>query len=91
MMNVHRLLRVKPIESITKNKSEWIAPLFINILDHICTTSFVFANLFLEIYSKTFVSSQRYGNMIACSIFRISKFLPCFKCFSFDYIKAPPK
>jgi methyltransferase-like protein len=63
MMNVHRLLRVKPIESITKNKSEWVAFLLFNILDHICTTSFVFANL-LEIYSKTFVSSQRYRNMI---------------------------
>jgi hypothetical protein len=49
MMNVHRLLGVKPIESITKNKSEWIAFLLFNILDHICTTGFVFANL-LEIY-----------------------------------------
>jgi methyltransferase-like protein len=52
MMNVHRLLGVKPIESITKNKSEWIAFLLFNILDHICTTCFVFANI-LEIYSKT--------------------------------------
>jgi hypothetical protein len=40
---------------------------FINILDRICTTSFVFANL-LEIYSKTFANSQRYRNMIARSI-----------------------
>jgi hypothetical protein len=51
-MNVHRLLGVKPIESTTKNKSEWIGFLLFNILDHICTTSFVFANL-LEIFSKT--------------------------------------
>jgi methyltransferase-like protein len=78
MMNVHRLLRVKPIESITKNKSEWVAFLLFNILDHICTTSFVFANL-LEIYSKTFANSQRYRRMIARSIFRILKFLPLFQ------------
>jgi hypothetical protein len=30
------------------NKSEWFGFLLFNILDHICTTSFVFANL-LEI------------------------------------------
>jgi methyltransferase-like protein len=78
MMNVHRLLEVKPIESITKNKSEWIAFLLLNILDHICTTSFVFANI-LEIYSKTFANSQRFRNMIARSIFRILKFLPLFQ------------
>jgi hypothetical protein len=41
--------------------------LLFNILDRICTTSFVFANL-LEIYSKTFANSQRYRNMIARSI-----------------------
>jgi hypothetical protein len=40
---VHKLHGVKPIESITKNKSEWIAFLLFNILDHICTTCF-FAN-----------------------------------------------
>jgi hypothetical protein len=33
------------------NKSEWFAFLLFNILDHICTISFVFANL-LKIYSK---------------------------------------
>jgi hypothetical protein len=36
----------------------------------------LFLQIFLEIYSKTFVSSERYGNMIASSIFRILKFLP---------------
>jgi hypothetical protein len=46
---VHRLLGIKPIESITKN--ECIGFLLFNILDHVCTTSFVFANI-LEIYSK---------------------------------------
>jgi hypothetical protein len=78
MMNVHRLLGVKPIESITKNKSEWIVFLLFNILDHICTTV-LFLQTFLEIYSKTFVSSQRYDSMIASSIFRILKFLPLFQ------------
>jgi hypothetical protein len=48
-------------------KNECIAFLLFNILDHICTTSFVFANL-LEIYSKTFVNSPRYRNMTARSI-----------------------
>jgi hypothetical protein len=52
------------------NKSGWIVFLLFNILDHIYTTSFVFANL-LEIYSKTFANTQRYRNMIARSIFRI--------------------
>jgi hypothetical protein len=42
------------------------------------TTSFVFANLFGNLF-KTFVSSQRYDNMIASSIFRILKFLPVFQ------------
>jgi hypothetical protein len=40
-----------------------------NILDHICTTCFVFANR-LKIFSKTFANSQRYRNIIARSIFR---------------------
>jgi hypothetical protein len=52
------------------NKSEWFGFLLFNILDHICTIGFVFAN-HLEIYSKTFVNSQRYRNMIARSIFEI--------------------
>jgi hypothetical protein len=64
---VHRLLGIKLVESITKNNSEWIGFLLFNILDHICTTDFVFANL-LEIYLKTFVNSQRHRNMIARSI-----------------------
>jgi hypothetical protein len=60
MMNVHRLLGVKPIESITKNKSEWIGFLLFSISDHICTTSFVFVNL-LEIFSKTLVMVKGIG------------------------------
>jgi hypothetical protein len=29
--------------------------------------------------------------MISKSIFKFWKILPCFKCFSFGYIKAPPE
>jgi lipoprotein signal peptidase len=46
---VHRLLRIKPMKDFQHmNKSEWIGFLLFNILDHICTIGFVFANL-LEI------------------------------------------
>jgi hypothetical protein len=90
-MNVHRLLGIKPIKDFQHmNKSEWFGFLLFNILDHICTTSFVFANL-LDIYSKTFVNSRRYINMIARRIFRIWNSSSCFKCFSFDYMKASPQ
>jgi hypothetical protein len=76
---VHRLLRIKPMKDFKHmNKSEWIVFLLFNILDHICTISFIFANL-LEIYSKTLANNQRYRNMIARSIFRILKFLPLFQ------------
>jgi hypothetical protein len=64
---VHRLLGIKPMKDFKHmNKREWIVFLLLIFW----TTSFVFANL-LEIYSKTFASSQRYRNMIARSIFRI--------------------
>jgi hypothetical protein len=54
-------LEFKPMNDFKHmNKSEWIAFLLFNILDHICTTSFVFANP-LEIYSKTFANSQGIG------------------------------
>jgi hypothetical protein len=82
-------LEFKPMNDFKHmNKSEWIAFLLFNILDHICTTSFVFANP-LEIYSKTFANSQRYRNMIARSIFRIWNSSPCFKWFSFNCLKLP--
>jgi hypothetical protein len=49
---VHRLLGIKPMKDFRHiNKSEWFGFLLFDILDHICTTSIVFANL-LEIYSK---------------------------------------
>jgi hypothetical protein len=56
--------------------------LLFNILDHICTTCFVFANLFEKSFSKYFANSQRYMNKIAH--FQVLKFPPYFKCFSFD-------
>jgi hypothetical protein len=43
-MEVHRFLGIKPIYNFTRY--EWIAFLLFNILDHICTTYFVFANPF---------------------------------------------
>jgi hypothetical protein len=70
-MIVHRLIRIKPMKDFKHmNTSEWFGFLLFNILDRICTTGFDFANL-LEIYSKTFASTQRYRNMIARSIFMI--------------------
>jgi hypothetical protein len=74
---VHRLLGIKPIYDLTRY--EWIAFLLFNILDHICTTYFVFANLFGKSFESLFVNSQRYMNMIARSIFQDLKFLPLFQ------------
>jgi hypothetical protein len=42
-----------------------------NILDHICTTCFVFANPFGKSFSNSFANSQRYMNKISKSIFKI--------------------
>jgi hypothetical protein len=61
-MIVHRLLGVKPIESLTKY--ECIAFLLFNILDHIC-------NSFGKTFQSLFANSQRYMNKIARSIFEI--------------------
>jgi hypothetical protein len=44
--------------------------LLFNILDHICTTCFVFANSFWKFFSKSFANNQRYMNKIARSIFK---------------------
>jgi hypothetical protein len=45
--------------------------LLFNIFDHICTTCFVFANLFGKSFQSLFANSQRYRNNIARSIFMI--------------------
>ena len=50
-----------------------------------------FCKSFGKIFSKSFANSQRYRHMIAISIFKIWNSSPCFKCFSFEYIKAPPQ
>jgi hypothetical protein len=48
MMDVHRLLRIKPLKDfIHMSKIDVIAFLLFNILDHICTTF-----LFLQIFWK---------------------------------------
>jgi hypothetical protein len=63
--------------------------LLFNILDHICTTCFVFANslknlfkVFLQIVKGIWIRFRQ-----AFSRFEI--FSPCFKCFSFDLNKTP--
>jgi hypothetical protein len=49
-MNVHRLLGIKPIKDFKHmNKSEWFGFLLFNILDHIYTIGFVFANFWESI------------------------------------------
>jgi hypothetical protein len=66
MMNVHRLLGVKPIENLTEY--EWIIFLFYLTF----WTSFAPLVLFLQIFLKIlFAYSQRYRNDIAISIFKI--------------------
>jgi hypothetical protein len=54
-MIVHRLLRIKPMKDFKyMNKNEWIAFLLFNILDHICTTSFVFVILLENLFKIFF-------------------------------------
>jgi hypothetical protein len=45
--------------------------LLFNILDHACTTCFVFANSFGKSFQSLFANSQRYMNKISRSIFKI--------------------
>jgi hypothetical protein len=49
--------------------------LLFNILDHACTTCFVFANTFRSL----FANSQKYMNKISRSMFKIWNFLPLFQ------------
>jgi hypothetical protein len=71
---VQRLLRIKPICNFTRYA--WIAFFLFNILDQICTTCFVFANLFGNSFLRSFANSQRYMNKISRSIFKIWDFIP---------------
>jgi hypothetical protein len=50
-----------------------------NILDHACTTCFVFANSFVNPFQSSFANSQRKMNKILRSIFKIWNFLPLFQ------------
>jgi hypothetical protein len=49
----------------------WIAFFYFNILDHACTTSFVFANSLENSFQNPFANSQRYMNKIERNIFKI--------------------
>jgi hypothetical protein len=50
--------------------------LLFNILDHICTTCFVFANSFGKSFQSLFANSQRYMNKIHKKHFQDLKFSP---------------
>jgi hypothetical protein len=45
--------------------------LLFNILDHVGTTCFVFANYFEKSFQSLFANSQRYMNKLLRSIFKI--------------------
>jgi hypothetical protein len=81
---VHRLLGIKPIDNFTRY--EWIAFLFLTFWTILAPLI-----LFLQIFSKSFESSQRYMNKIARSIFKILKFLPLFQILFLWLNKTPPE
>jgi hypothetical protein len=62
-----------------------------SILNHICTTSFVFANSFGNSFQSLFANSQRYMNKISRSIFKIWNFLPLFQMLFLWLNKTPPE
>ena len=84
---MHRLLGIKPIYSFTRYV--WFAFFLFNILDHICTTCFVFANLLENLFKVLFKNSQRYINKILRSIFKIWNFLPLFQMLFLWLNKTP--
>jgi hypothetical protein len=49
----------------------WDKKALLLLLDHACTTCFVFANSFGKSFQSLFANSQRYMNNIARSIFKI--------------------
>jgi hypothetical protein len=55
----------------------------VNILDHICTTLLVFANLLEKVFSNSFAISQWFRNMISKAFSSFERLSPFFKCFSF--------
>jgi hypothetical protein len=62
-----------------------------NILDHSCTTCFVFANYFVNPFQSSFANSQRQMNKILRSIFKIWNFLPPFQMLFLWLNKTPLK
>jgi hypothetical protein len=62
-----------------------------NILDHACTTCFVFANSFVNLFKVLFANSQRQMNKILRSIFKTLNFLPLFQMLFLWLNKTPPK
>jgi hypothetical protein len=66
--------------------------LLFNILDHACTTCFVFANSFGKSFQSLFANSQRYMSKISRSIFQDLKISPpVSNAFPFDLNKTPPE
>jgi hypothetical protein len=61
------------------------------ILDHSCTTCFVFANSFVNLFQSSFANSQRQMNKILQSIFKIWNFLPLFQMLFLWLNKTPSK
>ena len=64
---------------IISTRYAWIVFFLFKILDHDCTTSFVFEILYKILFQKLFANSQRYMNKIERSIFKIWNFLPLFQ------------
>jgi hypothetical protein len=76
---VHRFLRIKPIDNLTR--FEWTAFFYLTFW-----TTFAPLVLFLQIplenlFKILFASSQRYMNKIARSIFKIKNFSPVSNAF----------
>jgi hypothetical protein len=71
---VQRLLGIKPIYIFHKICMDCF--LHFNILDHTCTTCFVFANVFGNSFQSLFANSQRYINKIFEKHFQDLKFSP---------------
>ena len=85
---MQRLLRIEPINS---HKICMDCFYIFNILDHTCTTCFVFANSFVNLFERSFANSQRWMNRILRSIFKIWNFLPLFQMLFLWLNKTPPK
>jgi hypothetical protein len=85
---VQRLLRIEPINTYKMHMDCFFIS---NILDHSCTTCFVFANSFVNLFQSSFVNSQRQMNRILQSIFKIWNFLPLFQMLFLWLNKTPPK